>query len=64
MVAPGSTDAVDVLVDVLRRVEEDDDFNVLQVQASGGQICSDEETTLARIELVELGVALGLRQIR
>ena len=53
-----SANTMDVLVDVFRRIEEDDDLDVLEVQTSRCQVCGDEEASLARVKLVELGVAL------
>ena len=61
MIAACSTHAVNVLVDISWRVEENDNLDVLQIQTSCGQVRGDEETSLARIEFVELRVALGLR---
>ena len=64
MIAARSAYTMDVLVDVLRSVEEDNDLDVLQIQTSSRQVRGDEEASLARVELVELGVALGLRKVR
>ena len=64
VIAARSAYTMDVLVDVLRSVEEDNDLDVLQIQTSSRQVRGDEEASLARVELVELGVALGLRKVR
>jgi hypothetical protein len=51
---------VDIRVGVLRRVEVDDAVNSIHVNATRGDVCSDEDARTSRPELLESAVALGL----
>jgi hypothetical protein len=49
----GTTDSVDVILDVVRHVVVDDNFDVLNIQTTSGDIGGDENRLTAFTELTE-----------
>ena len=56
-------DAVDVVLRVPRQLEVDDDRQVLDVEAAGGDVGRDEDPDLAGLEALERARPLGLRAV-
>ena len=59
----GPADAVDVVLRVPRQLEVDDDRQVLDVEAAGGDVGRDEDPDLARLEALERARPLRLRAV-
>ena len=60
---PGPPDPVDVVLRVPRQLEVDDDRQVLDVEAAGGDVGRDEDPDLAGLEALERPRPLRLRAV-